>query len=143
MKVFVDTNVFVYVRDSNEPVKQRRALAWIEELWATREGRLSTQVLNEYYHAVTRRLRPGMPAERARADVERLMLWGPLPVDEELIRLALEIGSLSPLSHWDALIIAAAQRANCRTLLSEDLNDGQEFGSVRVVNPFVHNPPAR
>lgn len=70
------------------------------------------------------------------------MLWGPQPVDGALVKHALELGSHHRLSHWDSLIVAAAQRAGCNRLLTEDLNDGQSFGAVRVVNPFTHQPPA-
>ena len=83
-----------------------------------------------------------MEPDQARADVERLLLWDPQPTDSFLIKQALEVGRISQLSHWDALIIAAAQRADCNSLLSEDLNDGQKFGTVKVINPFTNDPPA-
>jgi predicted nucleic acid-binding protein len=67
--VFVDTNVLVYARDASEPDKQPQALAWTEHLWRTRTARLSFQVLQEYYAATTRKLKPGLSPEQARADI--------------------------------------------------------------------------
>ena len=142
MSVFVDTNVLVYSRDARDPEKWQRARTWMEYLWSSREGRLSAQVLNEYYVTVTGKLVPGLPPAEARADIERLLTWSPLPVDATLIRDALEIGADGSFSHWDALIVAAAQRAGCESLLTEDLADGRTIDSLTVINPFTHDPPA-
>ena len=140
MSVFVDTNVFVYARDPGHPEKQERALEWLAHLWASGDGRVSTQVLNEYYATVTRRLTPGLPQARARADVEALFAWDPQPVDRALVQRAFEIGEAAQISHWDALIVAAARAAGCTHLLSEDLNDGQRIDAVTVISPFTHTP---
>ena len=78
MPVFVDTNVLVYARDASERDKQRRASAWMAHLWRTGSGRLSVQVLQEYYVTVTRKLQPGLPKKDARADVQDLLAWKPL-----------------------------------------------------------------
>ncbi len=142
MSVFVDTNVLVYARDSRDPLKQRQARAWMDHLWASRDGRVNAQVLNEYYVTVTGRLRPGRTRAEARTDIERLTAWNPQPVDADLVLYALEIGGVASLSHWDALIVAGAHRADCELLLTEDLNDGQRIGSVRVISPFIHDPPS-
>ncbi len=143
MSIFVDTNVLVYARDPDHPEKQERALAWVGHMWASGEGRISAQVLNEYYVTVTRRLTPGLPHAEARADIEDLVAWNPLPIDSALIRQAIEIGQSHQLSHWDALIVAAAHRAGSSHLLTEDLNDGQRIGTVTVMNPFTHEPGTR
>jgi predicted nucleic acid-binding protein len=74
-KIFVDTNVLVYARDSTEPQKQKQALAWMSYLWKTRTGRLSFQVLQEFYLTVTQKLDPGLEPERARQDVRLLFSW--------------------------------------------------------------------
>lgn len=63
MRTFVDTNVLVYARDISEPEKQRRASEWLAHLWRSREGRLSVQVLQEYYVTLTQKLKPGLPRE--------------------------------------------------------------------------------
>lgn len=138
--VFVDTNILVYRRDAGQGEKQARADAWMERLWAERNGRLSYQVLQEYYVTVTSKLRPGLDAESARNDVRSLLAWHPISVDAGVVEAAWVLQDRYKLSWWDSLIVAAAQVADCRVLLSEDLQDGQELGQVRVVNPFQHAP---
>lgn len=138
--MFVDTNVFVYARDKSEGDKQILAERWITSLWRSRGGRLSTQVLNEYYVTVTRKLSPGMAVSDARADVRDLMTWRPVPVTHELIERSWTVEDQFGFSHWDSLIVAAAQIAGCEQLLSEDMQDGQQLSGVKVVNPFVHGP---
>ena len=142
MSVFVDTNVLVYARDSRDPLKQLRARGWMDYLWSSGDGRLNAQVLNEYYVTVTGRLRPGLTPAAARADIERLTTWNPHAVDARLILQALDVRETTSLSHWDALIVAGAQQAECEFLLTEDLNDGQQIGAVTVISPFTHDPPA-
>ncbi|KHD06880.1 twitching motility protein PilT [Candidatus Thiomargarita nelsonii] len=135
---FVDANVLIYRRDSSEPVKQQKATAWIDFLWQSKQGHLSVQVLNEFYVIVTRKLKPGMDIEAARADVRALMMWQ--PIDTVVVEKAWIIQDRFLFSWWDSLIVAAAQVAQCRYLLTEDLQDGQELDSVIVVNPFIHTP---
>lgn len=137
---FVDTNVLVYFRDASEPEKQAKATAWLTAVWRSRVGRISFQVLNEFYVTVTRRLDPGMRKAAARADVNHLMAWNPIAVERPVIEIAWSIQDRYRLSWWDALIVAAAQKTNSRYLLSEDLQDGQELDGVLVVNPFAKEP---
>jgi predicted nucleic acid-binding protein len=134
--VFVDTNVLVYLRDSTEPEKQRQAPEWVGHLWETGLGRISTQVLKEYYVTVTAKLAPGMPVEEAWADVLALRAWDPLPASADLIEDAWAVEDRYGFAFWDALVVAAAQRLDCALLLTEELTDGQELGGVRVVSPF-------
>src|SRR6266568_674841 len=135
--VFVDTNVFVYARDAGEPEKQRLAAAWLESLWHAQLGRTSTQVLSEYYVTVTRKLDPGMDADEAWEDVRALLAWHPQPIDGELIQRGHEVEGKYGLGWWDSLIVAAAQLQDCRLLLSEDLQDGGNYGAVTVRSPFT------
>jgi predicted nucleic acid-binding protein len=137
---FVDTNVLVYVRDASEPHKQNQAEAWMRFLWRTRTGRLSFQVLQEFYVTVTEKLSPGLTAARARQDVQALFVWKPLPVDRMVMETAWHIQSRFKLSWWDSLIVSAALQAGCRYLLSEDLQEGQDFGDIYVLNPFARSP---
>lgn len=137
--VFVDTNVLVYQRDASEPAKQPKAKAWVDGLWTHRTGRLSSQVLQEYYQTVTRKLRPGLGRDEARQDVRDLTSWAPVPISAAVLDGAFEVEDQFGLSFWDGLIVAAARQASCRYLLTEDLQDGQDLGSVRVVNPFRHD----
>jgi len=139
-KVFVDTNVLVYSRDASEPDKQGQAAAWMATLWERRAGRLSYQVLQEYYVTVTAKLSPGMDRDAARRDVQALLAWKPLPVDARMLLGAWHLQDRYQFSFWDALIAAAAQAAGCRYLLSEDFQAGMEMGELIVVNPFGPQP---
>ena len=138
--VFVDTNVLVYSRDGSEPVKQKQALAWMTFLWNKRNGRISYQVLQEFYVTVTVKLQPGLRVSTAREDVKALLAWDPLPVNGQMIKGAWELQDRFKLSWWDALIVSAAQTAQCQYLLTEDLQEAQDLGGVRVINPFQHSP---
>lgn len=138
--VFVDTNVLVYARDAAEPEKQDQAARWIEHLWRTRTGRLSYQVLHEYYVTVTTKLRPGMTPGEGRDDVRALLTWAPSSPSRERLEAAWLLQDSFSVSWWDAQIIAAAQQAGCSVLLTEDLQHGQRFGDVEVRSPFVISP---
>ena len=138
--VFVDTNVLLYARDAGEPRKQPLAIEWLARLWERRTGRLSYQVLNEYYVTSTRKLKPGLPRGVAQADLRDLMAWGPVPTDAMMLEDAWSLEERFALSHWDALIVAAARAAGCRYLLTEDLQAGQELDGLVVIDPFTTGP---
>jgi predicted nucleic acid-binding protein len=138
--VFVDTNVLVYLRDSTDAAKQRRAAEWMEHLWGAGAGRLSLQVLQEYYVATTRKLDPGLTEEEARDDVAALAAWRPLAPDLALVEAAWSEQDRYGFSFWDALIVAAARRLGCAVLLSEDLQDGQDLDGLEVRSPFSAQP---
>lgn len=139
-RVFVDTNVLVYARDRTEEEKQRRALEWVASLWQERSGRLSWQVLQEYYVTVTRKLDPARDRGDARDDIASLATWRPVPIGLPAIDAAWSIEDRFGLSWWDALIVAAAQVARCDYLLTEDLQEGQDFEGVKVISPFARTP---
>jgi predicted nucleic acid-binding protein len=138
--VFVDTNVLVHARDAGHPRKQERAASWMAHLWHNRNGRLSYQVLQEFYVTVTAKLTPGMSKKVARSEVRALMAWDPIAVDEAVLERAWMIQDRYGLSWWDALIGSAAQLSGCTTLLTVDLQEGQTLGELKVVNPFKHAP---
>lgn len=140
--VFVDTNVLVYARDSSNPGKQKKAAVWMGELWSSRRGRISQQVLHEYYVTVTRKLRPGLSPRIAQEDVRALLQWNPVPTDAAMLERAWMIEEKHGISFWDALIVAAATAARAPILLTEDLQDGAEIDGVLVVNPFRAAPGA-
>lgn len=140
MQVFVDTNVLVYARDASEGGKHLRARHWVNELWRARAGRISMQVLHEYYVTITRKLSPGLPPSEARRDVRELILWRPVLLEDALAEAAWSIEDRYRLSFWDALVVAAARRAGCERLLTEDLQGGQDFEGTIVVDPFLHEP---
>jgi predicted nucleic acid-binding protein len=135
---FVDSNVLLYRRDNRDAAKQRQATAWIETLWISGSGRISWQVVVEFA-ANVRRIDPGHPYERARREILRFVQWEPVPTSRALIERAWTIEDRYHISWWDALIVAAAQAAGCAYLLSEDLQDGQRFDSVTIVDPFAHD----
>ena len=138
--VFVDTNVLVYRRYRGDQDKNEKALEWIEYLWRARLGRLSVQVLQEFYITVTQRLDPKLPKETARHDVRDFASWRPVISDTKLIADAWSIQDRFKTSWWDSLIIAAAHSASCRYLLSEDFQNNQAFDDLEVVNPFLRDP---
>ena len=142
VKVFVDTNILVYSRDASEPEKQQQATVWMKHLWSSRTGRLSFQVLQEFYATVTTKLKPGMNLQRARDDVESLSAWRPIQINGDVIKGAWFIQDRFKLSWWDALIVSAAQIGDCRYLLTEDLQENQKFGDVLVISPFLQPPEA-
>jgi predicted nucleic acid-binding protein len=138
--VFVDTSVLVYSRDSRVAAKQERAEEWLGFLWDTRRGRISRQVLHEYYVTVTRKLKPGLPIAEARADARALFHWM-LPVEPaRVIEAAWAFQDRCALSFWDALIVGAAESLGCTHVLSEDLPSGQDLGGIKVINPFAQRP---
>ena len=136
MPVFADTNLLVYARDASDPEKHATARAWMEHLWTSASGRLSVQVLQEYYVTVTRKLRPGLLREEARADVRDLAAWQPVRIDEPIVVTAWTLEDRYGLSFWDSLIVAAAQAAGCGTLLTEDLQHDLVIDGLRVADPF-------
>jgi predicted nucleic acid-binding protein len=138
--VFVDTNVLIYARDASEPSKQPVAQRWLDLLWEERTGRLSYQVLHEYYVTVTRKLKPGLRPEEARADVRDLLAWRPARTDALMLEDAWGLETRFELGHWDALVVAAARALGCRYLLSEDLQHGQDLDGIVVVSPFRVEP---
>jgi predicted nucleic acid-binding protein len=136
-RTFIDTNILLYSRDASEPEKQAIAESVLRKHWESRTGRISIQVLNEYFVNVTRKLKPGLAAAEAWEDVESLMVWNPVALDSALLTKGYLILQRYPLSWWDALIVAAADMADCTRILSEDLSSKQEYNGIRVVNPFA------
>lgn len=136
--VFVDTNVLIYALDEADPAKQHAARIWRAELWRSRSGRISFQVLQEFYVKVAHKW-PGARKD-ARSEVRDLLAWKPVPVDSEILEQAWKIQDRYQLSFWDALIVAAALAASCKYLLTEDLQPDQRLDSLIVVNPFLRNP---
>jgi predicted nucleic acid-binding protein len=138
-KVFVDTNILLYARDSAQPAKQRVAEGWIQGLWRKRTGRLSYQVLQEFYVNATQKLRPGMPVDLARQDVHNLSAWHPISTDAALIESAWGLVDRHGFSWRDAQIVAAARRSECNILLSEDMQHGLDVNGTRIINPFAED----
>jgi predicted nucleic acid-binding protein len=136
--VFVDTNVLIYAVDLADPKKQQAAKSWLAELWRSRNGRTSFQVLQEFYAKVSQK--DAAARKEARVEVRGLLAWRPVPVSAEVLDLSWEVQDRYQLSFWDSLIVAAAKSASCRFLLTEDLQSGQDFDGLLVVNPFLRDP---
>jgi predicted nucleic acid-binding protein len=132
---FLDTNLIVYANDRRDKKKQTRALDVIREEIRAGTGVVSIQVLQEYANTALNKLgqEPAIVLRQLTL-LEALTVVSPEP---PMVRRAVELKALFQLSFWDASILAAAESAGCRHLLSEDLNDGQAFGSIRVINPFA------
>jgi predicted nucleic acid-binding protein len=139
-KAFLDTNILVCARDKGAGQKHLAAEALLRDLWETRRGRVSIQVLNEYFVTVTRKLKPGLSPREAWADVVSLQAWAPIIMDGRLLERGQLLFRQHNLSWWDALVVAAAQAADCDLLYSEDLGAGRAYDGVRIVNPFTIKP---
>ncbi|MGQ0384774.1 MAG: PIN domain-containing protein [Gammaproteobacteria bacterium] len=135
--VFVDTNVFVYSRQTLDPRKQALASEWLERLWIERAGRTSMQVLCECFATLTRKLDPPFANDEAWDYVRSLLAWEPQPIAADAFARAFEIQQRHRLNWWDCLIVAAAQLQGCSVLLTEDLQDQAVFGSLTVRSPFT------
>jgi predicted nucleic acid-binding protein len=137
-RIFVDTNVFIYSVDPTDQVKQDIALRWIDTLWLSEGGRISWQVLHEFYVTASRKVGIGVP--RCREIVESLKLWHPGEVSFGLIERAWYWTDTAQLTYWDSLILASAERQSCQWLLTEDFSGGRKYGDVTAINPFQHSP---
>jgi predicted nucleic acid-binding protein len=137
-RVFVDTNVLLYAADPADPAKRSAARQWLTGLWQNGAGRLSWQVLHEFYTNAVRKLR-AHHAE-ARTTVELFATWYPIETSLGLIQRAWFWMDEARISYWDALIVAAAERAGCAWLLSEDFQTGRKMGAITVLNPFRSRP---
>ncbi|MBX2928424.1 MAG: PIN domain-containing protein [Saprospiraceae bacterium] len=134
-KYFLDTNFLVYCFSGDEPEKQHKCLEILKE----GEGRLSfvisTQVLNEFAAVMIGKFK--QPPLEIKAILDDLALFEVVPVQAELIKNAIDIHLLHQISFWDSLILAAAQRANCQAILTEDLQHGASIVGVRIQSPFL------
>ena len=134
-RVFLDSNVLVYAQDAGSAKKQRVSREVIARLSSSAEGVISTQVLQEFYVAATRKL--GVPPLAAKGILKTFAVFDTIQVSPALIQDAIDCSILNQLSFWDALILAAASAAGCGVVLSEDLNPGQLILGVKVENPFA------
>ena len=133
---FVDSNLFVYAYDESAGLKREVARDLIAELWESRLGCASVQVLQELFVNLTRKVPKPLPARGAASVVQDISAWtihSPGPAD---VLSAIELHERAGVSFWDAMILTSARTLECRVLYSEDLNAGQSYDGVRVVNPI-------
>ena len=133
---FVDTNILIYAHDLDAGLKRERAMAKLRELWDSGTGRLSVQVLQEFYVNATQKLATPIARSTAREVIKTYGVWIRHATTAETITRATEISDMARISFWDALIVASAEEVDADELLSEDLNAGQSIVGIRVVNPL-------
>ncbi len=134
-RTFLDTNVLVYSDDRADKRRSRTAIEVIEQALYAGEGVLSTQVLQEYYAVTTRKL--GTDPDIARRKVALYARMDVVQVDVAMILEGTDLQRAHQLSFWAALILAAASRGGCATLLTEDLQHGSTLAGMNVLNPFA------
>ena len=137
MRVFVDTNVLVYLFDAQDPAKQQRARDVIADLVRERALVVSSQVLSELSVTVTRKLAEPLPPEQAPRTLADLAAFPVIAVDATLVQRAAGRSASESISHWDALIVEAAAEAGADTLCTEDLQPGSGYRGVTVADPFA------
>lgn len=133
---FVDTNVLVYAYDVRAQEKHEIAREVVRNLWESGRGTLSTQVLQEFYVTVTRKLSRTLDSVEARRVIAVYRAWPVQMIDVPAVLGASEIAEGHQLSFWDGLIIEAARRAGASRVLSEDMQSGRVIAGIQVENPF-------
>jgi predicted nucleic acid-binding protein len=144
VRAFFDTNVVVYSHDRRAGRKQARAIELIESHVLAGTMVISTQVLIESYNALQRAAL--LSREAALEIVEALADEHVVPADTDSVLRGLRLSQRFQLSHWDGLVVQSALDAGCTTLYTEDMQAGQRFDDLEVVNPFAdvaHQPRAR
>jgi len=140
-KTFLDTNVLLYAFDTESVQKYPTARKTVEDLWRSGTGMLSTQVLQEFYVNVTKKIARVVPLRVARGIVLDLLKWKIVVNDGGSLVNAIDIQAEYGYSFWDALIIQSAIEGGATLLLSEDLKDGHRIKGVTIRNPFREAPP--
>jgi predicted nucleic acid-binding protein len=137
-KYFIDTNVFVYSFDHDQPAKQDCSKELIQAGLQTGLGIISTQVIQEFLNVATRKFAVPMKAEDSKAYLRLVMnpLWQVYP-DLSLYEACLDLQAETGYSFYDSLILSAAIRGECKLLYSEDLHDQQEIHGVMIKNPYI------
>ncbi|HEX4955982.1 MAG TPA: PIN domain-containing protein [Thermoanaerobaculia bacterium] len=136
-RLFVDSNVLVYAFDESEPAKQHLAQRLISSHGTEHKLVLSTQVLQEFYVNVTRKLKRPVPGPVALAAVERFASLQVKQITPATVLLAIRRHQAEQLAFWDALILEAALAARCQRLASEDFQHGRRYGDLVIENPFL------
>jgi predicted nucleic acid-binding protein len=136
-KVFVDTNVIVYAYDISAGEKHHKAMGTMKDLWSEGHGIISTQVLQEFFVSVTRKITKPLDVASAKAIVKDLSKWKTVTIDGEIILDAIDIHAEHRYSFWDSVIIASALSGGAGTLLSEDLSDKHKIKGIVLENPFA------
>jgi predicted nucleic acid-binding protein len=135
--VFVDTNILIYAHDADAGSKRARAEKILRELWDSGTGRLSVQVLQEFYVNATRKLATAMAQMSAREVVSSYGAWVREATTADTVTRAIDVATLAQISFWDALIVASAEQAEATHIYSEDLSAGQAIAGIKIINPLT------
>ena len=135
-RTFVDTNILVYAHDVSAGIKHATAKKLIQELWENKTGCLSIQVMQEFYVSVTQKVPNPMDYVNAIGIIRDLKYWKVHEPKIEDVLNAVDIQQRYQISFWDAMILQSALQLECGLLWSEDLNPGQVYESVKLINPF-------
>ncbi len=138
-KIFVDTNILIYAYDTQAGNKHTICKQKLRDLWESGNGVISTQVMQEFYVNVTRKIPEPLSFGHARRIIKNYEVWQVELINPRLVGLASEIQERNQLSFWDALILATAIQGNVKLLFSEDLNSGQLIEGIEVVNPLLRH----
>jgi predicted nucleic acid-binding protein len=136
-KVFVDTNILIYAHDRDAAEKHFLANSLIKKIWQEENGVISTQVLQEFYVTLTRKIINPLPRPKARAVLANYFTWEIVLNEPTTVLLATEIEERHFLSFWDSLIVAAASQSKVGKILTEDLQSGQCIEGILIENPFL------
>ena len=136
-KVFVDTNIIVYAYDISAGEKHRKAVEIMKDIWSTGYGIISSQVLQEFFVNVTRKIAKPLNVLTAKEIVKDLLKWKTVSINGEIILEAIDIHNEYKYSFWDSAIIAAAIEGGAGVLLSEDLRDKHKIKGLVIKNPFI------
>ncbi len=133
---FVDTNILVYAFAGNDPKRSPVAQQLLRELMKRDTLRTSTQVLQELFVTLTRKIRPPLAPEQALRYLDRIATWPVAVIDYGAIQAAVDLSTRHSLSFWDGLVVVTAARSGATRLYTEDLTDGQRIVGLEIVNPF-------
>ncbi len=134
--VFLDSNMLVYAYDKHDPKKQAKAQAILRDSIKDESAVLSTQVLGEFFVVVTRKIKEPLSLDDAEKIINILSVLPVEEIDLPLVKRAIDTQKRYGVSYWDSLILAAAERSGCGRVLTEDLNDSQQYNGVFIENPF-------
>ena len=133
-KVFIDTNVLVYTQNDLEKEKQQICRSVLNQIIKKNNLVISTQIIQEYYNVSTLKL--GLDKHFVKSTINHFDFHETILLKPNLILQAIDIQIVNQLSFWDSLVISAAKSANCTTILTEDLNDGQSIEGIKIQSPF-------
>ena len=137
-KVFLDTDLLLYAYDARSLVKHSVAVRILEDLWKSGNGILSTQVLQEFFVTITKKIPKPLSVTVGREIVEDFLKWRIVPIEGRTILRAIDLHEKQKYAFWDSLVIQSAIEGGARWLFSEDLKDGQKIGDLTIRNPFLN-----